>query len=290
MHKHQLTNLTKANSQRAYYDQNSIVIYENPTGGPYEEAACNHIKGALICGILASYGSLSWSNWRNKNTVIGTCLIIFESDYMIKNLDFSEDFQGYFVCISKEYVNDLLVDFSSTDIQEKLVMGPIVHNVDNNEINIYRQYLSLMAENLNLEKESSKSMISMHLTKALFYKVMGSIKSYKEEYVRNQKGRITKDFLKLVRTYGHLYRDLDFYAEKLCITPKYLSSVVTKVSGRNSHKWLEEATMNKARHLLKNSTSTMGQISDMLNFPTPADFTRFFRQREGITPLKYRNS
>lgn len=290
MKKQRITNISKPNSQRVYYDHNSIIIYENPTGGPFEEAVSNHIKNTTICGVLASFGSLSWNSGRNKNTIIGTCMILFESDYMVKGLNFSEDFQGYLVCISKEYLNTLLLDFSSTDIQEKLIMGPIVHNATNDDLKIYRQYLSLLADNLYLEKESSRSVITQHLTKALVYKILGSMESYREEYTRNQKERITKEFLKLVRTYGHLYRDLDFYAEKLCITSKYLSSAVTKSSGRNSHKWLEEATMNRARYLLKNSTSTMGQISDTLNFPTPADFTRFFRQREGITPLKYRNS
>ena len=85
-------------------------------------------------------------------------------------------------------------------------------------------------------------------------------------------------------------RSVSFYADKLCLTSKYLSTVIKEVTGRSVLAWINETVIAEAKILLKTSEMTVMQISEELNFPNPSFFGRFFKQYTGVTPLKYRNN
>lgn len=81
-----------------------------------------------------------------------------------------------------------------------------------------------------------------------------------------------------------------FYARELCLTPKYLSSVVKKTTNRTVTEWINETVVLDAKTQLKSSQMTVQQIANYLNFPTPSFFGRFFKKHTGMTPKAYRLS
>lgn len=101
---------------------------------------------------------------------------------------------------------------------------------------------------------------------------------------------ITDTFFKLLHQHHAQERYASFYAEKMCLTPKYLAHIVKLVTGKTPHFWISEFTVKKAMVLLKSSDLTVSQISDELKFPNPSFFSRFFRKHTGMTPLQFRKS
>lgn len=85
------------------------------------------------------------------------------------------------------------------------------------------------------------------------------------------------------------HRDIGFYADKLCITPKYLSVVVKKVTGRSPVDWVDRSVMLYARTMLTSSDMTVQQIAAELNFPNPSFFGQYFKRHEGVTPKHFRD-
>ena len=83
-------------------------------------------------------------------------------------------------------------------------------------------------------------------------------------------------------------RRVDFYADKLCVTPKYLSASVKAVSGKTANRWIDEYVTVEARNLLRVSTHSVRQVSDYLNFPDASFFTKFFKKNTGLTPREFR--
>ncbi|MBR6933212.1 MAG: helix-turn-helix transcriptional regulator, partial [Bacteroidales bacterium] len=98
---------------------------------------------------------------------------------------------------------------------------------------------------------------------------------------------ITQDFIRLVQARCLEYRDLDFYARELCITPKYLSRIVSRVAGKKALMVIQENVIAEAESLLKDGQYNVQQISDILHFPTPSYFCRYFRKATGMTPRAY---
>lgn len=105
---------------------------------------------------------------------------------------------------------------------------------------------------------------------------------------RSRQEVLTDMFFKILAEHYTTERSVAFYAEKLCLTPKYLSMAIKKITGHSIIDWINEAVIIEAKRLLKTTDFTALQISEELNFPNPSFFGRFFKQYAGMTPLEYR--
>ena len=101
---------------------------------------------------------------------------------------------------------------------------------------------------------------------------------------------IFDQFIKLVSEYHTKYRNVGFYADKLCLTPKYLSKLIKDVSGRSAPDWIDSYVILEAKNLLKYSNVAIKEIVYTLNFPNQSVFYKFFKSRTGMTPSDYRSA
>ena len=101
---------------------------------------------------------------------------------------------------------------------------------------------------------------------------------------------IFDQFIKLVSEYHTQYRNVGFYADKLCLTPKYLSKLIKGATGRSAPDWIDAYVILEAKNLLKYSNVTIKEVVYRLNFPNQSVFYKFFKARTGMTPTEYRNS
>ena len=81
-----------------------------------------------------------------------------------------------------------------------------------------------------------------------------------------------------------------FYADKLCLSPKYLSKLIKEVSGKPAPEWIDSYVMLEAKHLLKYSNLPIKEIVYRLNFSNQTVFYKYFKAHTGMTPTDYRNS
>lgn len=95
-------------------------------------------------------------------------------------------------------------------------------------------------------------------------------------------------FLTLVENEQQKRRQVSYYAEKLFITPKYLSTVCTRVSGKSPMRWITDSVMEQCYTLLKTTNMSVKEISNQMGFPNPSFFGQYFRDEAGMTPLEYR--
>jgi AraC-like DNA-binding protein len=85
-------------------------------------------------------------------------------------------------------------------------------------------------------------------------------------------------------------RRVGWYAEQLCITPKYLSETVKQVSRRTPNEWIDNYVTLEVRVLLKNSTMSIKEIAQTLNFPNQSFLGKFFKEHVGMSPSDYRKN
>ena len=106
---------------------------------------------------------------------------------------------------------------------------------------------------------------------------------------QGQKNSIVERFIELVRQHYREERQIGFYADKLCITPKYLSKLVKENTGRSAGEWIENHVILDARAMLQSSDMTIQQIATSLNFPNQSFFGKYFKRATGLSPKQYRN-
>ena len=110
----------------------------------------------------------------------------------------------------------------------------------------------------------------------------------REETLRQQaatrQDKIFHQFLCLVNLYGIRERKIDFYADKLCVTPNHLGAVIKKASGLTVMQWLNRHAIKKAKVLLCYSDLPIREVAERMNFANPSFFSKFFKGEVGMTP------
>lgn len=102
-----------------------------------------------------------------------------------------------------------------------------------------------------------------------------------------RKEQVFRDFLTLLEKNYQQERSIGYYADRLCLTPKYLSTIIKEVSGKHGLQWIDEYVVLEAKALLRDGNLSVKQVSDKLNFPSQSMFGRFFKKMTGYTPKKY---
>lgn len=134
-------------------------------------------------------------------------------------------------------------------------------------------------------KESVQSLISF-----VFHQTDGfrgrELEAGKQK--RSRQEEVFNRFLELVNKYAVHERSCTFYADRLCLTSRYLSTLVRQASGRTVMDWVNEAVMQEAKLMLCHTDKLVYQIADELNFPNASFFCKYFRRMTGMTPKDYR--
>lgn len=113
---------------------------------------------------------------------------------------------------------------------------------------------------------------------------------YQEKDISTQYASIMSRFLRMLENGEYRRnRDVTYYADRLCVTPKYLSEVSKKASGYAANFWINRYTVIDISRLLKDKSLTFVQISDMFGFSSPAYFSRYVQHNLGMSPTDYRD-
>lgn len=109
-----------------------------------------------------------------------------------------------------------------------------------------------------------------------------------EGFSDNSTALLFTRFMNLLAIHSKTEREVAFYADKLCVSPKYLSEVVKKSSGHPASYWINGFAMQEVLALLKRFDLTFAEIADEMNFYNPAHFTRFVKKQMGLSPTELR--
>lgn len=101
---------------------------------------------------------------------------------------------------------------------------------------------------------------------------------------------VFNQFLRLLADYHTRERTVSFYADKLCLSPKYFSKLIKSVSGRSAPDWIDTYVILEAKNYLKYSDMSIKQIVYQLHFSDQPTFTKYFRAHTGMTPVQFRKS
>ena len=97
-------------------------------------------------------------------------------------------------------------------------------------------------------------------------------------------------FLEMLQQSEQKHRPVEFFAQQLCITPKYLSIICKKHSGKTAIDWITEYTLSDITYYLRSTNKSIREISGVLGFSNTSFFGKYVREHFHMSPLKYRQS
>lgn len=274
-----------------------IGIKENfmvqPLSGCVESNLTNELfrfcDGAFI---VALQGELSLLMNLDKLILRTNQILTIPPHQVLQKLDISPDFNGYVILFRPGFVQDVnifrshmpylvaiheypVLDLSDATKDLVLKFCEFLHEIDRNELvnHVPEIQKGLLASFFNLIAEIYRQIKPDSLVK--------KEKLSRSNYIFNK-------FLKLIVEYHTKERSVAFYADKLCITPKYLSTICREVSSKVATDLISTAVIMDAKSKLRSTSMTVQEISLSLNFPNPSFFGRYFKRYTGCSPMQFR--
>lgn len=210
---------------------------------------------------------------------------------IFESLGKSKDSYVEILFFSTDFMNELPLP-KNFDVLNRMKQQPCL-KVSDEDMKEILDYHSFISKACNQQEHKHQKEVAESLLCALIC-LIASLYAKNDNNTNisiNSRGEeIVNKFSDLLMQYHREERNASFYADKMCITPQYLSRTLKKITGRSISTWINEAVILDAKALLKSSNMTVLQISEELNFPNPSFFGRFFKQYAGVTPLKYKKS
>jgi AraC family transcriptional activator of pobA len=134
--------------------------------------------------------------------------------------------------------------------------------------------------------------IVKNILNSLLYEIGALYNQLPSELGRNatRTQQLAAGFRQLVQAHCATERSVQFYADALCITPKYLTELMKEATGRTASEWVAEAVVLEAKALLQDPALTVHQVAAGLQFADQFAFSRFFKRGTGLSPTAYRQA
>lgn len=241
--------------------------------------------------IICIQGDLQISIGQKTHDVKAPSIVILSADEVIQYRTASDDFKGVFNVLSKRLIEDLNIHITEEpSVSHSAIFSPVIPlNPEELACNLSHFEALKNATRRSEESPRNREIIQFLLLSIYFEQHDNPELLCPSAKLSPRRKEICRLFLKLVGKNYKTERQVGFYAEKLSITPKYLSKLVKGNTGKSANEWIDEYVMLEAKKLLKSSSLTIQQISETLNFIDQSAFGKYFKSHQGISPQKYRN-
>lgn len=235
----------------------------------------------------------------------------------------TDDMEAYVLFVSTDFLRDLnfeIVVLNTMPLKLQRREPSIRLTDDEMEMLVkYMELLDMNARHTNpggdsvpaTNDEHLKKSISRSLLTATFYQLMSfglkrnaaaraskaddddetaETESARGKRPRSRRSIYMHEFIRLVRKYFRYERTVGFYADKLCISPKYLSLVVKESTHTSAARIIDEYVILEAKNLLRFSGKNVQQVAYELNFPNQSSFGKYFKHLTGMSPTEFQNS
>lgn len=218
-------------------------------------------------------------------------LITLMPEHILHGYSHSENFKGIFIAVGNQCVDELLPDIhTALPVIMSFRTSPVIKLTDD-ETSVFKQMHAFLWMMIRSDVGIYKKKVVNSLLQSLLYVALSVYKTrYKyTEMKRSRNEEIFFNFVTLLEQEFKEQRTVQYYADKLCITPKHLSTVVKMVSAKTAGEWIDGYVVLAAKVMLRSSSRTIQEISVELNFPNQSFFGKFFKKHVGLPPREYRN-
>lgn len=203
----------------------------------------------------------------------------------------SDDFQGHILVVSQDFLREAQIDLKN--------MIPLYIQLKNHPASTLSveaarrltEFYGLIRECIEDTGSLFRTEIVRGLVRAFLYKCcdqLSNLPAAEERSVKSRGEALFLRFIELLTIHHKRERSVGFYAERMHITPKYMSSLMRRLTGRSAAEWIDEYVILEAKTLLKYSGLSIQEVAYELNFSTQSFFGKYFKQHTGMSPGQYK--
>mgnify|MGYP002624793356 CR=1 FL=1 len=215
-------------------------------------------------------------------------LIVLVPDSIFEILEWSSDFdmQAFSFKDLPLAVGDLQLVVG--DLQSPTMSHQTILTLNDDEWRLASEYVQLMWHEVQRQPLLPETITHLQTALLLELKRIADREESRWQQSATRQDKTFHKFLTLVNQYGLRERKIEFYADKLCVTPNHLGAIIKRASGLTIMQWLNRHAIQKAKVLLRYSDLPVWEVAERMNFANPSFFSKFFKGETGMTPGEYR--
>lgn len=243
--------------------------------------------------IICAKGTIELSCNFRQITMTGNTVFVSQPHNILQARS-SRDAEGYVLLMEDTSISDYTIDPKHIpELLDKAYTSPLIC-ISEDECRRVCDALDALFRFIEEKSETPfKSSIIRSATNTFFYILVDTLYThipnieYELKTIKREKEHFNT-FMKLLSENYLKEREVRFYADQMNLTPRYLTTIIRKVSGCTVSEWIYKFIIKDAKYLLKNSYMTVQQIAYELNFPNQSFFGKFFKKHTGMSPGTYR--
>lgn len=284
------TENTKCNQGRfqVLYNDEDIIMLQRNEHAKYEEWKLPAGK-VFIAGCKSGYIEVGV---KGKPMKLGPGeVVMFSSGQTIQNIESSKDFEGFSLGMSVTTMQSIF--HRGRDIQHillHLLDHPVI-KISTDCMTLLQHYKSLLEQKLMYSDRRFMKQSVVCIICSLIYELFAEVEideSILPSERLSQKDKLFRAFIEMLSSEKIVNRKLSYYAERLYVSPKYLSHVCRCVSGRTAVAWINQVVTESVRYDLECSDLTIKEIATKYDFPNLSFFGKYIKRQLGMPPTEYR--
>ena len=247
---------------------------------------------ALIIGV-GTEGETSLTSNLQEFRLKKDSLFIFSPKHILQ-VQSNNRFKAHLIVIAPDFLKRINID-TKRMMPLFLQFGSLpCMELTHAESQSLRSFISMVEQELKGSETDFSSEIIGGLIAATIYKVGDILTHYLTEHpevdspIHNRAEEYFRQFTELLGEHYKHERSVGFYARQLCITPKYLTTLIKRISGKSLSEWIDNYVILEAKTLLKYSNMSVQEIAYYLNFPNQSFFGSYFKRNAGMSPSQYK--
>ena len=199
---------------------------------------------------------------------------------------FSEDVQALGLALSDDLFSMAVGNQTPSSLDGHLRSFHI--HLTHEEFNFIDHLHLILSDNIKQVEHSAQ--VTLRLISSLLWQIdyLHGKHEQQESLNQSREQQVFASFIQLVSQYAPQHHDIDFYADKLCLSPRYMGNLIKTASGKTAKQWIDDSIVTRIKIELQHSDKQIQQIADEMNFGNTSFFTKFFRRMTGNTPNEFR--
>lgn len=225
----------------------------------------------------------------NRHYITKDTQVILLTGTHVQSMEISDDFSCSFIIFRKDIYNEVTARLEPS-FTYFLKEYPCVQLSPRN-IRKMTLFMQMIEEFYHEKNNCFRTDIFKNYIQSLLLDIYDKTRTLfninKSKNVGRQEELFVK-FIHLVYKYSPREREVGFYAEQLCISPRYLSSIVQNIAGCTVKNIIDKHSIQAIKALLKSTNKSIQNISYDLGFPDQSFFARYFKKHTGMSPQEYK--
>lgn len=236
-------------------------------------------------------------NFTSYTVTPGSLVVLGPHRVLEPKMVVSKGVEIYTLFLSPEFISSINFDLNALSSRHFMDDTPLI-SLTPEQMDHMCRYFDLLHMNTrnNGSHSGEENMCSRNIARNLVAAILYQLLLISERYVsssdetpvKNRKMNYAHEFFDLVRQYHTRERSVAFYAEKLFISPKYLSLIIKENTGRSATEWIDSYVIMAAKNLLRFSGENVQQVAYRLNFSNQSAFGKYFKHLTGMSPTAFK--